>query len=516
MSPYATFESFICRLERSNIIITNSQLSRSLLNQSNEGTKAGINYKMNSEDAQAKTEERIYRRHQELLRNAQNCGIASEDKSPSSLIENSELKPGDEYALTDSQEYTKVSEEPNSIAENTPNISDSKPKSLDSIAKVPVNAVPRREMFDASKIPISKQKKEDEQAKLDKQAKLEGRLYRSQQEQLKNPHIYGIRKGDKIPSSLVENSPFKPGDEYARKDTSSKYASAATNKHNDALKKVKGINSERESTGDRSIQPGAVFVRGIDFDESKDVEHEVEEIVKSNDMVPETFTVPNATLVKDNSQRYSFLDNITFATSVELVPGWKKYQRSIFACILAGIIGIALSIYFATKSPQPPLEEPSQPPLEEFRRSTNMTMILDGITSSDFNDTTRADWETATSEHVESHHTTYNNGIIKIEATTNLFEVYNISDEVGVWMFYEQQFNVTTSGSTLTDEDIATLPFGPNTEKTKYINTIKETNAVFKDVSGVNVDHVVNPPTNIPTEKPSISFGPTMLYVSVK
>ena len=63
---------------------------------------------MNSEDAQAKTEERIYRRHQELLRNAQNCDTPSEDKNPSSLIENSELKPGDEYELTDSQEYKKI------------------------------------------------------------------------------------------------------------------------------------------------------------------------------------------------------------------------------------------------------------------------------------------------------------------------------------------------------------------------------------------------------------------------
>eukprot|EP00592_Proboscia_alata_P009678 CAMPEP_0194358346 /NCGR_PEP_ID=MMETSP0174-20130528/5585_1 /TAXON_ID=216777 /ORGANISM="Proboscia alata, Strain PI-D3" /LENGTH=124 /DNA_ID=CAMNT_0039128631 /DNA_START=49 /DNA_END=419 /DNA_ORIENTATION=+ len=124
-----------------------------------------------------------------------------------------------------------------------------------------------------------------------------------------------------------------------------------------------------------------------------------------------------------------------------------------------------------------------------------MTMTLYGITSSDFNNKTRADWETATSEHVEFYHKTNDDDIIKIEAATKLFEVYNIPVKVGVWMFYEQQFNVTTSDSALTVEDIATLPFRLRTETAEYINTIKETNAVFKDVSDVDVGHIVSQPT---------------------
>ena len=35
---------------------------------------------------------------------------------------------------------------------------------------------------------------------------------------------------------------------------------------------------------------------------------------------------------------------VIFALSVKLVPGWKKYQKSTFACIMAGAVGIALSI----------------------------------------------------------------------------------------------------------------------------------------------------------------------------
>ena len=44
---------------------------------------------------------------------------------------------------------------------------------------------------------------------------------------------------------------------------------------------------------------------------------------------------------------------------------------------------------------------------------------------------------------------------------------------------------------------------------------IKESN-VFENVTKVDVDPIVNPPTNVPTEKPSISFPPAMLHVSDK